>query len=65
MGLEGYIREGWGLRLGTWQRLNRGFRQGDELPAHIGPCGIKESIEAPLRSLEDQLCGLDISTFKA
>jgi hypothetical protein len=36
----------------------------DELPAHIGPCGIKESIEASLRSLEDQLCGLDISTFK-
>jgi hypothetical protein len=37
----------------------------DGLPTHIGPCGIKESIEASLRSLEDQLCGLDISTFKA
>ena len=32
---------------------------------HIGLCGIKESIKASLRSLEDQLCGLDISTFKA
>jgi hypothetical protein len=28
-------------------------------------CGIKESIEASLRSLEDQLCGLDFSIFKA
>jgi len=38
---------------------------GDGSPARIGPCGIKESIEASLRSFEDQLCGLDISTFKA
>ena len=37
----------------------------DGLPADIGPCGIEESIEASLGSLEDQLCGLDISTFKA
>ena len=36
-----------------------------ESPACIGPCGIEESIEASLGSLEDQLCGLDISTFKA
>jgi len=41
-----------------------GYYDRDGLPAHIGPCGIKESIEASLRSLEDQLCGLDISTFK-
>jgi hypothetical protein len=27
--------------------------------------GVKESIEASLRILENQLCGLDLSTFKA
>lgn len=26
---------------------------------------FRESIEAPLKSLEDQLCGLDFSAFKA
>ena len=40
-------------------------RYGYKSFAHIGLCGIKESIEASLRSLEDQLCEPDISTFKA
>ncbi|OCK89655.1 uncharacterized protein K441DRAFT_734709 [Cenococcum geophilum 1.58] len=49
--------EGWYGSRGDYPYYDRG-----ELPAHIG---IKESIEASFRSLEDQLCGLDISTFKA
>ncbi len=31
----------------------------------VPDCGVKESIEASLRILENQLCGLDFSTFKA
>jgi hypothetical protein len=32
----------------------------------VADCGaVKESIEASIRILENQLCGLDLSTFKA
>jgi hypothetical protein len=63
--LSKQIRE---MRIPTMCELTGRVKRNSLVPISMRTmecCGIRKSIEASLRSLEDQLCGLEFSNFRS